>query len=205
MMADLLVATTNRGKVREIKAVLSPFIPDIKLFTPLDLNISSSPEETGETFLENSIEKSQFYSRLKKGILTIADDSGLEVDSLGGLPGVRSARYGGPESDDNKNILKLLAEIKDLDERSARFVSVITLSLNGAAIKSFKGEVNGIVINERRGSNGFGYDPVFFYQPLQKTFGELREEEKNSISHRAVALKKLRIYLSEHTELLKNG
>ncbi|MEN8221971.1 MAG: RdgB/HAM1 family non-canonical purine NTP pyrophosphatase [Acidobacteriota bacterium] len=204
-MADLLVATTNRGKVGEIKAVLTQAVPDIKLFTPNDLNITDVPEETGDTFLENSVEKSLFYSRLRNGMLTIADDSGLEVDSLGGSPGVQSARYGGPESNDNKNVSKLLTEMEGMEKRSARFVSVITLSLNGSVIRSFRGEVSGVIINERKGMNGFGYDPVFFYPPLQRTFAELPAEEKNRISHRAVALKQLRDFILENKGLVENG
>ena len=204
-MADLLVATTNRGKILEIRTILSQVFPGIELTTPTDLGILDSPEETGDTFLENSIEKSLFYSRSSKGILTIADDSGLEVDSLEGLPGVISARYGGPESNDDKNISKLLTELEGKDDRNAQFVSVITLSMNGSDIRSFRGEVKGVIIDERRGSNGFGYDPVFFYQPLQMTFAELPAGEKNLISHRASALRKLRDFLAENKGLLKYG
>jgi len=204
-MTDLLVATTNRGKVLEIEALISKSVPGIKLFTTTDLKIKDTPEETGNTFLENSIGKSLFYSRLRKGILTIADDSGLEVDSLKGSPGVRSARYGGPESDDEKNVSRLLTELEGIENRNARFISVITLSLNGSVIRSFRGEVKGFIIDEPRGSNGFGYDPVFFYKPYQMTFAELPAEKKNLISHRATALRKLGDFLSENKGLLQNG
>ncbi len=196
-MVDLLVATTNKGKIREIRAVLSGSIKELRLFTPEDFGITISPDETGETFLENSIEKSVFYSQLKRGILTIADDSGLMVDSLDGSPGIRSARYSGVNSDDRKNIIKLLNKLKNKQNRDAGFISVITLSKNGEVIRSFKGEVRGKIINDQRGKNGFGYDPVFYYEPLRKTFAELSENEKNRISHRSIALNKLKNCLTE--------
>lgn len=200
-MADLFVATTNEGKIREIRSVLSPYFDDLRLFNPGDFGITTSPQETGDTFLENSIGKSLFYSRLKNGILTIADDSGLMVDSLNGSPGIKSARYSGPDQNDLKNITKLLNELKDFQNRDGGFVSVITLSRNGSVIRSFRGEVRGKIIKNKRGENGFGYDPVFYYPPLNKTFAELTTEDKNTISHRAVALNKLKDYLNENPEL----
>lgn len=201
-MIDLLVATTNKGKIREIRSVLSGSDKDLMLFTPEDFGITISPDENGETFLENSIEKSLFYSNLRKGILTIADDSGLMVNSLDGSPGIRSARYSGDNPDDRKNIIKLLNELKNNQNRDAGFISVITLSKNGKVIRSFIGEVRGKIINEQRGNKGFGYDPVFYYEPLGKTFAELSENEKNRISHRSIALNKLKDYLKENIDTL---
>lgn len=200
-MNDLFVATTNKGKIREIRSALSPHFKDLSLFNPGDFGIIDSPPETGETLLENSIEKSLFYSSLKNGILTIADDSGLMVDSLNGSPGINSARYSGSGQNDLKNIEKLLNELKDIHNRDACFVSVITLSRDGSVISSFRGEVRGEIIDDKRGENGFGYDPVFYYPPLNKTFAELTGEEKNTISHRAAALIKLKDYLNENPEL----
>ncbi len=200
-MVDLLVATTNKGKIREIRTVLSGSIEGLRLFTPGDFGITISPDETGETFLENSIEKSVFYSQLKRGTLTIADDSGLMVDSLNGSPGIRSARYSGVNPDDRKNIIKLLTELKNIRNRDAGFISVITLSKDGKVIRSFNGEVRGKIIDDQRGNNGFGYDPIFYYEPLGKTFAELSESMKSRISHRSIALNKLKKYLKENPEL----
>ncbi len=204
-MSELLVATANQGKIREIADYLSDTIPGLTLFSPSDLGITESPEERGSSFLENSIQKALYYSGLRQDMLTIADDSGLEVTSLNGLPGVRSARYSGPGSNDKKNINKLLNDISSKTDRTARFVSVISLALNGSLIESFRGEVHGIIIDDKRGENGFGYDPVFFYPPFEKTFAELHSGEKNRISHRAAALNKLRIYLASNMENIKNG
>ncbi len=201
-MIDLLIATNNNGKIREIRSLLSGSVQDLSLFTPEDFGIKISPDENGETFLENSIEKSLFYSNLRKGILTIADDSGLMVNSLDGLPGIRSARYSGDNPDDKKNIIKLLNELKNKQNRDAGFISVITLSKDGKVIRSFIGEVRGKIIDEQSGSNGFGYDPVFYYEPLEKTFAELSENEKNRISHRSIALNKLKDYLKENIDTL---
>ena len=194
-MISILAATTNRGKIREIDSILSGLVPGLRLFTPTDLGIAGSPDENGETFLANSVIKSVFYSGLKHGILTIADDSGLMVHSLNGEPGIRSARYAGEDTDDRKNIRKLLKELAGRPERSATFVSVITLSMDGRVIRSFTGEANGRIIDDQRGNNGFGYDPVFFYEPLGKTFAEMTAEEKGAVSHRAAALHKLGDFL----------
>jgi len=201
-MIDLLIATGNKGKIREIRSVLSASVQNLTLFTPEDFGISTSPDETGETFLDNSIEKSLFYSNLRNGVLTIADDSGLMVNSLDGAPGIRSARYSGDNPDDRKNILKLLGELKNEQNRDAGFISVITLSKDGKVIRSFIGEVRGKIIDEQRGNKGFGYDPVFYYEPLGKTFAELSENEKNSISHRSIALNKLKDYLKKNIDTL---
>ena len=194
-MLNLLAATTNKGKIREIEQLFKGSSPGIRLYSLLDFNIDIDCPETGETFLENAEEKSLFYSRIKADIYTAADDSGLAVEALGGKPGVRSARYAGQPKDDEKNIEKLLLELKNIQNRKAKFVTVVTLSQNGKIIKSFTGEVEGVILKEKRGTGGFGYDPVFYYPPLQKTFAELTTEEKNKISHRAIAFKKLKDFL----------
>lgn len=199
-MLNILTATTNTGKAREIKNLLVSLFPDIKVLTLKGTGITEVSPETGETFLDNSMEKSLFYSRLRPGMLTLGDDSGLVVDSLQGRPGINSARYAGDNSDDEKNISRLLYEMEGREDRNAKFVSVITLSKNGSVIKSFSGEVTGILLEKKRGTNGFGYDPIFFFPPLEKTFAELSTIEKNRVSHRSEALRKLRDYLWDFRE-----
>jgi len=176
---DLLAATTNKGKIKEIERLFKDSSLAIKLYSLSDLNIDIDIPEKGDTFLENAEEKSLFYSRMVRDIFTIADDSGLVVEALGGKPGIHSARYAGQSKDDEKNIEKLLKELKNTRDRKAKFVTVVTLSKNGSAIKSFTGEVEGIILDGKRGTGGFGYDPIFFYPPFQKTFAELTTEEKN--------------------------
>ncbi len=204
-MPDILIATTNSGKIREISLLLSSEIDNLRLFSPKDLNIKIVPKEDGTTFLENSTLKSLFYSKQRKDILTLADDSGLTVDSLNGSPGIRSARYGGECSNDSMNIKKLLNDLHGKNNRKAKFVSVLTLAMNGVIINSFKGEVEGEIINEPRGNNGFGYDPVFYYEPLKKTFAELSKHEKNQISHRSKALKKMKEFIISNKDFLSNS
>jgi XTP/dITP diphosphohydrolase len=194
-MLDLLAATTNKGKIREIERLVKGGSPGMRLYSLSDFNIDIDCPETGETFLENAVEKSLFYSRMVSDMYTIADDSGLAVEALEGRPGVHSARYAGQHKDDEKNIEKLLKELKNIQNRKAKFVTIVTLSKNGKPIKSFVGEVEGVILKEKRGTGGFGYDPIFFYPPLQKTFAELTTEEKNRISHRATAFKKLKNFL----------
>lgn len=196
----LLLATTNRGKVRELR----------KLLRGLPLRIEGLdryPEfgkyrETGKTFEDNSRGKCLFYSRKYPG-LVLAEDSGLEVEVLGGQPGVRSARFSGPGASDEKNIKKLLKLLEGMpsSRRRASFVCVASLGGQGRIIKSFKGRVRGLILTEPDGKNGFGYDPVFYYPPLGKSFARLRPEEKNLVSHRGRALVKLRHFLEGY---LKN-
>jgi len=204
-MPDILIGTTNSGKIREINHLLSSEIDDLKLFSPKDLNIRIVPKEDGTTFLENSIIKALFYSRQKKNILTLADDSGLTVDVLNGYPGIKSARYGGENSNDQINIKKLLNNLHGKENKRAKFVSVITLAKDGIIINSFKGEVEGEIIDEQMGKNGFGYDPIFYYEPLKKTFAELSKYEKNQISHRAKALKKMKEFIISNKDFLSNS
>ena len=196
---DILVATNNKGKIKEIERLLTDRSKSVKLYSLSDFNIDGDCPETGQTFLENSVEKALYYSRIAEkhtpAIYTVADDSGLAVEVLGGRPGVHSARYAGLPTNDEKNIQKLLDELKDKENRKAKFVTVVTLARNGKVIESFTGEVEGILLREKRGSGGFGYDPIFYYPPLQKTFAELSTEEKNRISHRANAFKKLKEFL----------
>jgi XTP/dITP diphosphohydrolase len=191
-MSDLLLATRNRGKAREIGAFLGG--AGLRLLTLDDLRIAADAEETGDTFAENARIKAEHYSRLS-GLDTLGDDSGLEVRALGGRPGVRSARYAGQGAGDGERIATLLAEMADAVDRRARFVSAVCLARAGAALASFIGTAEGEILRQGRGADGFGYDPVFLYPPLGRTFAELALEEKNRVSHRSRALAQVREFI----------
>jgi XTP/dITP diphosphohydrolase len=190
-----LLATRNAHKTEEIQRILGP------QFKANDL--AAHPEiphiaETGRTFQENAILKVLAVSRKLPG-LVIADDSGLEVDALGGAPGIHSARYAGANATDKKKIDKLLAELARVgagnDARRARFRCALALACKGEVLHVFGGIVEGKIADRSRGSHGFGYDPIFIPQGFEQTFGELGPEEKNHLSHRARALEKLRAFL----------
>lgn len=197
-MAYIVAASKNKHKIEEIEAITKKFGMEViardKAGVPDDLEI----EEDGETFEENSLKKA-------KGILeacgqpTIADDSGLMVDYLGGAPGVYSARFAGEDGNDEKNNEKLLFLLQDVPaaEKTAKFVSVITLAFSDGKTIVARGECPGRIIDTATGENGFGYDPLFVPNGYDKTFAQLTSEEKNSISHRAVALKELERQLKE--------
>lgn len=183
----LLLATTNHGKARELRRGLGS--APVRVVTLDDLGISAEFPETGSTFAENARGKSLFYSLLT-GLPTLADDSGLEIEALEGAPGVYSARFSGPGPTDARNIRKVLRAIEGVPEsaRAARFVCSMALSQNGRVLKMTRGTVRGRIIFAPRGTSGFGYDPIFYYRPFGRTFGELTDEEKQSISHRGRAL-----------------
>jgi len=193
----LLLATNNRGKVREYQSLLGniPF----RLVTPADEGITTVVAETGKTFQENAGLKAETLAAESR-LFTIADDSGLEVDALGGVPGVLSARYAGENATDADRIDYLLSKMKDVPEgeRSARFKCVIALAEPGGKTEYFSGECRGFITLQPAGKEGFGYDPVFFVPELGKTMAEISPEEKNRISHRAKAVEKARRYLIEH-------
>jgi len=194
----LLLATTNKGKVAELRLILEHEPVEI---VGLDEAASTNEIETANTFEENALLKARHYHQLS-GLPTIADDSGLEVESLDGAPGVYSARYGGAGATDQAKILKLLDEMKDVHEpdRTARFTCVAAfVSSAGEAV--FRGEVKGRILDRPRGAGGFGYDPIFLYQPLGKTFAELSADEKTGISHRGQAFRKLAVWLRESSFL----
>ena len=193
-MTDLLLATRNRGKAREIGALLGAAGAGLRLLTLDDLGSAGEVEETGRTFAENARLKAGHYSRLS-GLATLGDDSGLEVRALGGRPGVLSARYAGEGAGDNERIAKLLAEMAAAADRRARFVSAVCLARAGAELASFIGTAEGEILRAGRGANGFGYDPVFLYPPLGRTFAELSLEEKNRVSHRSRALAQVREFI----------
>jgi XTP/dITP diphosphohydrolase len=185
----IVVATRNKGKLREFRALLG--VLQSEILSLADLSIDAEFEESGDTFAENARLKALAYSRLT-AFPVLADDSGLEVLALGGRPGICSARYAGPGVSDSDRIRKLLEEIKPFgSRRDARFVCALALAQNGNLLLEAEGECRGIVAEEPRGSNGFGYDPIFFFPELGKTYAELSEAEKNLHSHRARAVSSL--------------
>lgn len=195
-MPSLLLATHNPAKVREYRALLLG-IP-YQLLTLEELGLKEKALEEGNTMEENALAKARYYSRLSK-LLTLADDSGLEVDALGGEPGVRSARYAGEEASNEERINFLLAKLEKVpwEKRAARFRCVIALATPSGEAALFQGECSGIVAFEPKGSGGFGYDPVFYLSQIGKTMAELSLEEKNRLSHRALAARRARSALEK--------
>ena len=181
-------ATSNPGKLREFRVAGEGF--DVR---PLPASIPV-PEEHGSTFEQNAIAKAVYYSRFADGYL-FADDSGLAVDALGGAPGVHSARYAGPDATDEANNALLLRLLEGVENRTARFICSIALAKNGKLITTFRGAVEGRIVDRPRGQNGFGYDPLFYYSPFLCTFGEAPLTGKMLVSHRAQALAKMFTYL----------
>lgn len=198
---ELLIATNNRGKLNEIRQILEDL--NIRVISPHDL-VKAAPDfpENGVTFRENAVEKARAWS-VFSGMPCLADDSGLCVEALGGAPGVYSARFAGEPPDDRRNNEKLLRLLEDVPDsgRQARFVCCIALHLPGHAEVTFEGEARGAILREPRGSNGFGYDPLFLHPPLGLSFAELDREVKNIVSHRAQALGKMRKWITEHPDL----
>jgi XTP/dITP diphosphohydrolase len=186
----LLLATRNQGKVREAARLLA-HLP-LELVSLDQEGIEEEAEETGDTFEENTAQKSLFYSS-RSGLITVAEDSGLEVDALGGRPGVRSARYGGPGLDDAGRVQLVLREMEGVEpsRRGARFVSCVALSRHGSLLETFRGTCEGVLLTETRGSGGFGYDPIFYRPDLGKTTAEISLARKNLISHRGQAFRLL--------------
>lgn len=185
----ILMATRNKGKMVELRENLKNL--ELEILTLDDIEDMPILEEKGSTFLENAVSKAQMAAKIS-GLVTMADDSGLEVDALGGQPGVYSARFAGEPTDDQKNNQKLLQLMKGLpyEQRTARFVCVIAIVFPDGSIHSAEGKCEGIILEELRGSGGFGYDPLFYIPNMEKTFAELDLDEKNSISHRGKALEK---------------
>lgn len=196
-MKRIILASNNIKKIKELKEILRGY--PYEVYSLKDMNIDIEVEEDGVTFEENAEKKAmEIYKYLldkgESNFIVLSDDSGLEVDCLNGEPGVYSARYAGEHGNDYKNNLKLLQEMKDFkgDERSARFVCVIAVVFEDGTVKTVRGEVEGYIMDEIKTKDGFGYDPLFFYKGFNKTFGEATPEEKNEISHRGNALKKLK-------------
>lgn len=197
MRKKIVVASNNKGKINEFKKILNDL--DLEVLSLKDMNIDIDVEEDGITFEENAKKKAieiykELINRGENNFIVISDDSGLEVDYLNGEPGVFSARYAGEHGNDKKNNEKLLYNLKGVkaEDRSARFICQLAIINDKNEYKAVKGSVEGYIIEEEKGVDGFGYDPLFLYKPLEKTFGELSMNEKNKISHRGKALLKAR-------------
>jgi len=201
--AELLLASQNRGKLAEMRALLAglPF----RVLSPADLGFTEAPEETGSTFVENATIKAVHYC-LASGRLAVADDSGLSVDALGGGPGLLSSRFGGEHATDHDRNAMLLDKLAGVpaDRRGARFTCAVVVArpTDGAAGRGAEvvfqavETVEGRIADGPRGPNGFGYDPVFFYPPYGRTFGEVPAQEKDRVSHRGKAFARLREFLA---------
>ena len=201
----IIFATGNAGKLREAAEVLGP---DFEIVSPASLGITEDIPETGSTLQENSLQKARYLFE-RTGLPCFADDTGLEVDALGGAPGIYSARYAGPNHDHNANMEKLLAELEirrsesanDDMSRRARFRTVVTLILADGQPHFFEGTCEGSIATARRGSGGFGYDPVFLPDAYPgRTLAEVSEEEKNAVSHRGRAIRAMADWLKKSTK-----
>lgn len=197
-MKRVLVATSNPGKIRDLVGAAAAH--NIEIATLPGFAGIPSVIEDGATFEANAKKKAEHYSKYSEGELVLADDSGLEVDALHGAPGVRSARYAadevhapeeGPNSDDAANNARLLRELAGVPDefRTARFVCLIAVARNGHTLATFPGHAEGIILHAARGDNGFGYDPLFFFPQINKTFAEIAAEEKAQYSHRGAAFR----------------
>jgi XTP/dITP diphosphohydrolase len=189
VISNICFATANQHKLTEVRGLL----PGVAIAGLADIGCAEVIPEDFETLRENAEQKARFVFN-SYGISCFADDSGLEVSSLNGAPGVHSAYYGGPERSHEKNTARLLQELKNSENRKARFVTVIALVLNGE-LYFFEGELRGIITETPTGSGGFGYDPVFIPEGETRTLAEMTMTEKNAISHRAIAVKKLTEFL----------
>jgi XTP/dITP diphosphohydrolase len=196
-MRRILIATSNPGKLRDFAGAAAPHGIEIGGIP----NSASLPVvvEDGLTFEENARKKAEEYSRHAAGEMIVADDSGLEVDALQGAPGVRSARYAADQphlasenSDDQANNARLLRELRKVppQKRTGRFVCVLAAARDGRTLATFRGTAEGVILDSPRGGNGFGYDPLFYFPQIQKTFAELSAEEKADYSHRGAAFRK---------------
>ena len=205
-MKPILIATSNPGKLRDFAGAAAAHRIEIASVP----NFSSLPAvvEDGATFEANARKKAEAYSRSVPGEIVVADDSGLEVDALAGAPGVHSARYAADHhqraagnTEDQANNARLLRELKDVppDKRTGRFVCVIAAARDGGTLAVFRGAAEGIILNSPRGSNGFGYDPLFYLPKIQKTFAELTPEEKARYSHRGAAFRAFLEWFSSST------
>jgi len=196
-MKKIVLATTNRGKLKEIKSILS--LPEVEILSLKDLSFNDEIEENGSTFLENALLKAQTVFNAY-GLPVLADDSGICVDFLGGKPGVFSARFAGSGATDEKNNELLLKKLSGVtwEKRTARFVCYAVLYVEKDKYYSAQGTVEGVVAQKPAGENGFGYDPLFFIPHLNKTMAQLPSEIKNSISHRAKAFMGLKPYIVKH-------
>jgi XTP/dITP diphosphohydrolase len=196
-MADLLLASQNPGKLAEMRLLVEglPF----RVVGPKDVGIHDTPDETGTTFLENARLKALHYAK-RAGLLTVADDSGISVEALGGEPGLYSARFGGENASDADRNRLLLSRLQGVphERRGARFTSAVAAALDHRVVFETEQTVDGFIADEPRGPNGFGYDPLFFYPPFGKTFGEVPRADKDRVSHRGKAFARLREFLTDY-------
>jgi XTP/dITP diphosphohydrolase len=217
MTRRILIATSNSGKLRDFAGAALRHGVEVHAlpgFASLPLVV-----EDGLTFEDNARKKAEEYSRSAPGEIVIADDSGLEVDALGGAPGVHSARYAAPEllnrqpheagmnTDDDANNARLLRELKSVspEKRTGRFVCVLAAARNAKTLATFRGVAEGIILDVTRGSNGFGYDPLFYFPQIEKTFAELSAEEKSKFSHRGAAFVQLVQWIERSADELTAG
>jgi XTP/dITP diphosphohydrolase len=192
-MVKILVATNNRGKVRELAEIFTGLQDSLLL--PADIGLTLDVAETGQTYADNARLKARAFTRAS-GLISIGDDSGLEVDALAGAPGLHSARYAGPGASDADRRAKLVQELRGIPApRPARFRCVIAVAQPAGDVHLFEGTCEGEIILEERGSNGFGYDPIFYLPEYRRTMAELPPEVKNRISHRARAAQAALLYL----------
>ncbi|MEC7924869.1 MAG: RdgB/HAM1 family non-canonical purine NTP pyrophosphatase [Thermodesulfobacteriota bacterium] len=189
-MQKVLIGTNNKGKVKEYKFFLSNYF---HVLTPSDIGINFDVAETGSTYEENSLLKLEFLRRKDLNMAILCDDSGLEIESLNNEPGVFSARYAGEDCSDQDNIDKVLKNLNGKKDRKAKFICVVSFFWDkfSSFPRIFRGECHGSILENQSGNSGFGYDPIFYYENLSKTFANLSEDEKNKISHRAMAMKEL--------------
>lgn len=202
-MLKFVLASRNKKKIRELETFLAGIPSDKVILSLDDIGYHGEIVEDGKTFAENSLIKASVPAKL--GYIGVADDSGLEVDALNGAPGVYSARYSGEGATDEKNNAKLLSELEDVpdDKRAARFRTVVTCAFPDGTYFQVDGSCEGIILRAPEGSGGFGYDPLFWYAPFEKTFASLTPEEKNAVSHRGKAMRKFAEELPG--ELIKRG
>jgi XTP/dITP diphosphohydrolase len=200
-MNRILIATSNPGKLRDFAGAAARH--GIEIAAIPDFSSLPTVIEDGETFEANARKKAEAYGKYAPGEIVLADDSGLEVDALQGAPGVHSARYAAPDlhnkepheaeanTDDEANNIRVLRELKDVpvNRRTARFVCVLAAARNGKTLATFRGTAEGTILHARQGTNGFGYDPLFYFPAIEKTFAELSAEEKSRYSHRGAAFR----------------
>jgi XTP/dITP diphosphohydrolase len=185
----LVLATRNEGKILEFKTLLSDF--DVEVKDLKDFGSIPPVNEDGETFEDNAVKKARFTAKVL-GLPAIADDSGLMVKALGGMPGVYSARYAGENATDKENNRKLLRALEGTESRLANFMCVIAVAVPRGPALIYEGRCDGVITESLTGDQGFGYDPLFYYPPLKKTFAQMTSEEKNRVSHRGMAMAELK-------------
>ena len=196
---EIVIASRNKHKISELEALLAKYIDGVKLLSLDDVGIYEDIEENGTTFFENALIKARAAAR--SGKISVGDDSGLCVNALDGAPGIFSARYAGEHGNDEANNQKLLLELRDKEDKSASFVCAIACVLSDGREFSVEGRADGLIIEKASGKGGFGYDPIFYYPPLDKTFADISADEKNSISHRGRAVE---AFAKKRCEIIKD-